>query len=162
MTIKMDRAAPAVSVQIATRAGGVPRSARFRHWALAALGQRAEITVRVVTAPEARSLNHRYRGKDYATNVLSFSYEAGRMRRGDIVRGDIVLCATVVSREAREQRKSPGAHYAHLTVHGILHLRGYDHETPAAARTMERHERRILRGLGYPDPYLPTRASERA
>lgn len=157
MTINENYAPLAVSVQIATRARGVPRSASFRHWAIAALGSRAEITVRVVTAPEARSLNRRYRGKDYATNVLSFSYEAGRMTRGDIV-----LCATVISREAREQRKSPGAHYAHLTVHGILHLRGYEHETAAAARVMERHERRILRGLGYPDPYLPIPARERA
>ena len=157
MTVKTKVAAPAVSVQIATRSRGVPRSARFRHWALAALGARAEVTVRVVTAPEARMLNRRYRGKDYATNVLSFSYEAGRMTCGDIV-----LCAAVVAREAREQRKSPGAHYAHLTVHGVLHLRGFDHETSAAARIMERHERRILRGLGYPDPYLPTPARERA
>ena len=157
MIIKTNRAAPAVSVQIATRARGVPRSASFRRWARAALGERAEITVRVVTAPEARSLNRRYRGRDHATNVLSFSYEAGRMTRGDIV-----LCAAVVSREARQQRKSPGAHYAHLTVHGVLHLRGYDHESAAAARVMERHERRILRGLGYPDPYLPAPASERA
>ncbi len=157
MTARTKVAPPAVSVQIATRARGVPRGANFRHWALAALGARAEVTVRVVTTPEARLLNRRYRGKDYATNVLSFPYETGRTTCGDIV-----LCATVVAREAREQRKSPGAHYAHLTVHGILHLRGYDHESPAAARVMERHERRILRGLGYPDPYLPTPARERA
>ena len=157
MTVRTKVAVPAVTVQIATRSRGVPRSASFRHWALAALGARAEVTVRVVTAPEARVLNRRYRGKDYATNVLSFSYEAGRMTCGDIV-----LCAAVVAREARDQRKSAGAHYAHLTVHGVLHLRGFDHETSAGARIMERHERRILRRLGYPDPYLPTPARERA
>ncbi len=145
----MNCATPTVSVQIATRARGVPRGANFRRWALTALGARAEITVRVVTAPEGRSLNRRYRGRDCATNVLSFSYEAGRMTLGDIV-----LCATVVSREARKQHKSLGAHYAHLTVHGVLHLRGYDHETAAAARVMENRERRILRSLGYRDPYL--------
>jgi len=156
MTLKMNCATPTVSVQIATRTRGVPRSASFRRWARAALGARAEITVRVVTAPECRSLNRRYRGKDCATNVLSFSYESGRMTCGDIV-----LCAAVVGREAREQHKSLGAHYAHLTVHGVLHLRGYDHETASAARLMERHERRILRGLGYPDPYLPAPARER-
>ena len=149
MTIRIHGETATVSVQIASRALGVPRSAHFRRWALAALGPRAEISVRVVSAPEGRSLNRRYRGRDYATNVLSFPYEAGRM-----MRGDIVLCATVVSREAREQHKSVRAHYAHLTVHGVLHLRGYDHETAAAARIMERHERRILRKLGYPDPYL--------
>ena len=149
MMRKMNGATPTVSVQIASRARGVPRSAHFRRWALAALGSRAEITVRVVAAAEGRLLNRRYRGKDCATNVLSFSYGADRMTRGDIV-----LCAAVVSREAREQQKSLGAHYAHLTVHGVLHLRGYDHETATAARRMERHERRILRGLGYPDPYL--------
>lgn len=156
MTARAQSATPAVEVQIATRSLGVPPNASFRRWARAALGARGEITIRVVSTPEARSLNHHYRGKDYATNVLSFSYDTGRSTRGDIV-----LCAAVVSREARLQCKSPGAHYAHLTVHGVLHLRGYDHETAAAARVMERHERRILRGLGYPNPYLPPPDLER-
>ena len=145
----MTAAAQTVSVQIASRARSVPRGAQFRRWARAALGPRAEVTIRIVTAAEARLLNHRYRGRDYATNVLSFTYEAGR-----VTRGDLVLCAAVVAREARTQGKSMSAHYAHLTVHGVLHLRGYDHETAAAARLMENRERRILRGLGYPDPYL--------
>ena len=138
-----------VCVQIAARAQGVPPGAKLRSWALAALGSRAEITVRVVDGREARALNRRYRSKDYATNVLSFAYETGRKTCGDVV-----LCASVVSREAREQQKTIAAHYAHLTVHGVLHLRGYDHKTSAAAHLMENRERRILRILGFPDPYL--------
>ncbi|MSQ51678.1 MAG: rRNA maturation RNase YbeY [Betaproteobacteria bacterium] len=138
-----------VSVQIAARAQGIPRGAYLRRCALAALGSRAEVTVRVVDAREGRSLNRRYRRKDYATDVLSFAYETGRTTRGDVV-----LCAPVVSREAREQQKTIAAHYAHLTVHGVLHLRGYDHDTAARARLMENREKRILRDLGFPDPYL--------
>lgn len=149
-----------VSVQIATRAHGVPRAASLRHWARAALAQKAEVTVRVVGSREARQLNHRFRGRDYATNVLSFAYAADESRPGgpgnktDTVMGDIVLCATVISREARVQHKSLPAHYAHLTIHGALHLQGYDHESAQEALKMERRERRILRELGYPDPYL--------
>ena len=97
---------------------------------------------------EGRALNHRYRRKDYATNVLSFPYESGRE-----MRGDIVLCAPVVAREARKQQKTLDAHYAHLTIHGILQLRGYDHDTDAGARIMENRERRVLLGLGFSDPY---------
>ena len=138
-----------VTVQIAAHAQGIPRGSYLRRWTLAALGSRAEVTVRVVDAREGRALNRRYRRKDYATNVLSFAYEKGRTTRGDVV-----LCASVVSREAREQQKTVSAHYAHLTVHGVLHLRGYDHATAAGARLMENRERRILRDLGFPDPYL--------
>ena len=120
----------------------------MRLWARAALGARAEVTLRVVDGREGRALNHRYRRKDYATNVLSFPYESGRE-----MRGDIVLCAPVVAREARKQQKTLDAHYAHLTIHGILHLRGYDHDTDAGARIMENRERRVLLGLGFSDPY---------
>jgi probable rRNA maturation factor len=155
--VSLARTRLSLSVQYAADDAGMPARGLLRKWASAALERDAQVTLRFVGENEGRELNRSYRGKDYATNVLSFSYEAGRMTRGDIV-----LCATVISREAREQRKSPGAHYAHLTVHGILHLRGYEHETAAAARVMERHERRILRGLGYPDPYLPIPARERA
>lgn len=138
-----------VNVQIATNIVKIPPTANLRRWARAALGSRAEITVRVVDGREGRALNHRYRRKDYATNVLSFAYESGRETRGDVV-----LCAPVVAREARKQQKTIDAHYAHLTVHGVLHLRGYDHDTNAGARVMENRERRVLLGLGFADPYV--------
>jgi probable rRNA maturation factor len=156
MPIKTARKAAAegglsVDVQLAARSGAVPSPARIRRWAGAAAPRRARITVRVVGAREGRSLNRAYRGGDYATNVLSFPY--GRV--AGALSGDVVLCAPVIAREAREQRKDPAAHYAHMTVHGVLHLRGYDHEDDAQARRMERAERAILRRLGYPDPYEP-------
>ena len=109
----------------------------------------ADVTVRFVDAQEGHSLNRDYRGKDYATNVLSFPYESAA-----IVRGDLVLCLPVVEHEAGEQGKSPEAHYAHLIVHGMLHLQGHDHETGRDnAIRMEALEREILDALGYPDPY---------
>jgi probable rRNA maturation factor len=111
------------------------------------------VTVRFVGADEARSLNRDFRGKDYATNVLSFPYESGVHFRG--VSGDLVLCLPVVEGEAGEQGKSPEAHFAHLIVHGMLHLQGYDHETGHDdAEHMEALERGILNALGYPDPYI--------
>ena len=139
----------AVTIQRASRASHIPPDRRLRAWASAALPREADVTVRYVAAAEARRLNREYRGKDYATNVLSFPYEAGR--RG--VRGDIVICAPVVAREAREQGKSAEAHHAHLLVHGLLHLQGYDHEREADAARMERRERAVLAKLGFPDPY---------
>ena len=128
---------------------GVPSPARLRAWARAALGgQAGELTLRVVGAPESRALNLRYRGKDQPTNVLSFPYgEPG-------VLGDVVLCAPVVNREAREQGKAAAAHWAHMVVHGVLHLRGFDHIRKTEARVMETTERAILARLSYPDPYL--------
>ena len=128
---------------------GVPSPARLRAWARAALGgQVGELTLRVVGAPESRALNLRYRGKDQPTNVLSFPYgEPG-------VLGDVVLCAPVVNREAREQGKAAAAHWAHMVVHGVLHLRGFDHIRKTEARVMETTERAILARLSYPDPYL--------
>ncbi len=105
--------------------------------------------MRVVGAAEARRLNRSYRRRDYATDVLAFSYPAPR---GEI-RGDIVLCAPVLARDARAQDKTQAAHYAHLTVHALLHLQGYDHARPREARRMEAAEKRLLGKLGYPDPY---------
>lgn len=127
-----------------------PRAAVLR-WARAALqGGEAQVTVRFVDTEEGRELNQRFRGKDYPTNVLSFVYdvpeEAGLV-------GDLVLCAPVVAREAAEQGKPLAAHYAHLIVHGMLHLQGYDHEDEAQAAEMEALERDVLGRLGFPDPY---------
>jgi len=108
-----------------------------------------EITVRIVGATEARTLNRRYRGRDYATNVLAFPYVSSRRA----AQGDIVLCAPVIAREARAQGKTLDAHFAHLTVHGLLHLQGHDHARRRDAARMEALEKRLLAKLGYPDPY---------
>ena len=116
---------------------------------MATLDRDAEITLRFVDADEGASLNRDYRNKDYATNVLSFVYESGPK-----VLGDLVVCTPVVLSEAKEQGKQVDAHFAHLIVHGILHLHGYDHEISRRdAEAMEAKERTILAGLGYPDPY---------
>ena len=122
--------------------------ADFVRWARAALVGGGEITIRLVDAEEGRELNHEYRGKDYATNVLSFPYEVE-----PVTLGDLVICPAVVAREAAEQNKPLDAHYAHLTVHGMLHLQGWDHEEEDEAQEMEDEERTILAALGYPDPY---------
>jgi probable rRNA maturation factor len=124
---------------------GAPSAALLRRFALAAAPARAEFTLRVAGAPESRKLNGKYRAKDHATNVLSFPYGSGR--------GDIVLCHPVIAQEARKQGKTLLAHYAHLVVHGILHLRGHDHLRKSDAARMERLEIRILRRLGFGDPY---------
>jgi probable rRNA maturation factor len=110
------------------------------------------VTLRYVAATEGRRLNNEFRGKDYATDVLTFVYDAPP---GGALAGDIVICAPVVAREAREQGKDVAAHHAHLLVHGLLHLQGLDHERPADARRMERREREILARLGFGDPYAP-------
>ena len=114
-------------------------------------GGPAAIVIRLVAQAEARALNAAYRGVDHATNVLSFGY--GGTGRSHALTGDIVLCAPVVRREARAQGKTLAAHIAHLTVHGVLHLQGHDHQSLSAAARMEALERRILAQLGYPDPY---------
>jgi probable rRNA maturation factor len=121
---------------------------RVTRWLRSALESPAEITVRVVGESEGRALNREFRGKDYATNVLTFDYT-----REPVVTADLVLCAPVVSREAREQGKSLQAHYAHLLVHGALHAQGYDHERARDAKVMEVRERELLAALGYADPY---------
>lgn len=135
-----------VRVQDASRSRRIPAAARFRTWVRAAASGHTQVTVRLVGTAEARRLNLAFRGKDSATNVLTFAYESGL--------GDIVLCPPVIGREAREQGKSIDAHYAHLTVHAILHLRGYDHVRASDAARMERAEIRILKRLGHPDPYV--------
>ncbi|MEI6620001.1 MAG: rRNA maturation RNase YbeY [Betaproteobacteria bacterium] len=118
-------------------------------WIRHALANAADITVRIVDAPEAQDLNRSYRGKDYATNVLTFDYS-----RAPLVHADLVLCAPVVAREALAQGKSLQAHYAHLIVHGTLHAQGWDHENSLAdARAMEAHEVALLAGLGFGNPY---------
>jgi probable rRNA maturation factor len=140
-----------LTVQTAANASGLPAKAKLRRWLAAALERSAAITVRFVGAVEGRRLNRAYRGRDYATNVLSFGY--GDSGRGQILAGDIVLCAPVLRREARAQGKALEAHVAHLAVHGALHLQGHDHQSARAAARMEALEQRILAKLGLPDPY---------
>ena len=142
------RAAPALTLQIATRSRRLPSLARLRRWARAALAQQARVTLRIVGEREGKSLNREFRHKPGATNVLTFRY-----RQGQCLAGDIVLCAPVIAREARAQGKGVAAHYAHLTVHGLLHLQGYDHEYPRQARIMEAREVAILKRLGFRNPY---------
>lgn len=138
-----------LTVQYASDIPDLPTQAEFRKWARSALNLDAEITLRLVDEAEGRTLNRDYRGKDYATNALTFP-----LAEEPHLMGDIVLCAPVVLREAREQNKTLSAHFAHLTVHGVLHLRGYDHETEAQAELMETLETEIVTKLGYADPYL--------
>jgi len=126
-------------------AGAAPAAALLRKYALAAIVPGTQVTLRVVGRTEGRLLNGSFRKRNSATNVLSFSYD----RR----HGDVVLCHPVIKQEAREQRKSLPAHYAHLIVHGILHLRGHDHLRKSDAERMERKEIRILRLLGFGNPY---------
>ncbi len=130
------------------------RAALPRHsvsrWIRHALEMDAEITVRIVGSEEGQALNRDYRQKDYATNVLTFDYT-----RAPLVTADLVLCAPVVAKEAKENKKTLAAHYAHLLVHGTLHAQGYDHETSAAdADAMEVREIAVLAGLGVQNPYL--------
>jgi probable rRNA maturation factor len=123
----------------------------FRKWAKAALRVDTEVTIRIADEDEARILNSTYRGKDYATNVLTFP-----LAETPHLMGDIIICAPVVEAEAKLQKISLEAHFAHLTVHGILHLHGYDHETEPQAELMENLEISILAKLGYANPYLIT------
>lgn len=146
-----------VAVGYATARKGVPAPASFRRWVEAALkGARrrkgTELSIRIVDADEGQSLNLQYRGKDYATNVLSFPVELPPGVDLPLI-GDLVICAPVVTREAAEQGKKAADHWAHLTVHGTLHLLGYDHIDDAEAETMEALETRVLAGLGIADPY---------
>ena len=134
-------------IQRASRAAHIPPDATLRKWAAAALRRAANVTLRYVGEAEARSLNLEYRGRDYATNVLTFIYEKKPLA------GDVVICAPVVAREARSQGKSARAHHAHLLVHGLLHLQGFDHEEEREAARMEARERSILARLGFADPY---------
>lgn len=142
-----------VAVQYACVRKGVPAAATLRRWAALALEDEArQVVVRVVEEPESRRLNEHFRGRDRATNVLSFP--AAPLADGSRPwLGDLVMAAPVVAREAAEQGKAVRAHWAHLVMHGCLHLLGYDHQTDAEAGEMETRERTMLASLGYPDPY---------
>ncbi|HUR40708.1 MAG TPA: rRNA maturation RNase YbeY [Verrucomicrobiae bacterium] len=130
----------------------MPSPGRLRAWALAALAhEQGELTIRIVGSGESRALNHQFRGRDKPTNVLSFPYGEGPASG---VLGDIVVCAPVVNREAKEQGKLPAAHWAHMVIHGVLHLRGFDHIRKIEAKVMEQRERAILARLSFPDPYV--------
>jgi len=146
-----------VTVQDAAHAAATPSAQELRAWARHALGAaaRGELTLRIVDETESAALNGKYRGKRGPTNVLSFGAEQPPGATGTelLPLGDLVLCADVVQREAREQGKAAPAHWAHMVVHGVLHLQGYDHETSAEAATMEARERDLLAELGFPDPY---------
>jgi probable rRNA maturation factor len=166
-----------VDVDYATKAPWVPARARLVEWAHAAAGRagaRAELAIRVVGPRESRRLNRAWRGRDKATNVLSFPGATvagpssgapgrggarGRAGRATVAfahLGDLVICASVVAREAREQKKTLRAHWAHMVVHGTLHLLGFDHEHDVDAERMEGREKRVLARLGFPDPYRGT------
>jgi probable rRNA maturation factor len=150
-----------VAVAYALPRAGLPAATSFRRWAAAALEGRireADLAIRIVGEDEGRALNRHYRGRDYATNVLSFPAELDAdIRLPEGVRmpllGDLVICAPVVLREAGEQGKARNAHFAHLTVHGCLHLLGMDHQDDREAEAMEQLEREVLAGLGIADPY---------
>jgi probable rRNA maturation factor len=152
-----------VGVSYALPRAGLPAAASFRKWVAAALKGRireADLAIRLVDDKEGRALNHHYRGKDYATNVLSFPAELPEGLPKGVklpLLGDLVICAPVVAREAAEQGKPLNAHYAHLTVHGVLHLLGWDHEDDKEAEAMEQLEREILADLGVGDPYAGER-----
>lgn len=144
-----------LDVTYAARRPWAPRRAQFLKWAAAALvgaPRSAVLSIRIVGAARSRSLNTRFRGKARATNVLSFT-GAGRVPDGRKFLGELVICAPVVAQEARAQCKMRDEHWAHMTVHGVLHLLGYDHERVAEARKMERVEIQILDRLGFSNPY---------
>ncbi|MGB5832691.1 MAG: rRNA maturation RNase YbeY, partial [Thiohalocapsa sp.] len=155
-----------LDVQRVTNAASVPEQAEFLSWVRATLsgsrdspGQDVELTIRLVDAAESAALNAKYRGRGGATNVLSFPFEAppgldARTRAAlPTLLGDLVICAPVVLFEAEDQQKPPAAHWAHMVVHGLLHLLGHDHTEPAEATGMEKLETAILRELGFPPPY---------
>ena len=147
------------TLNLSLQFGDIPYVARHRaalprhkvaRWIRHSLAHDGEITVRIVDAEEGQRLNREFRKKDYATNVLTFDYE-----QEPVVMADLVLCAPVVAREAKEQGKTLAAHYTHLLVHGILHAQGWDHETSTAdAEEMEAYEVAILAGLGLKNPYV--------
>jgi probable rRNA maturation factor len=141
-----------LSIQGHSRFPGLPARSTLARWVAAAVGGEAEITLRFVGSAEGRRLNRDYRGRDYATNVLTFAYATT-----PAAVADIVLCMPVIRREAREQRKTARDHLAHLIVHGVLHARGFDHDTEARARVMEEREVGILSRVGVADPYRADR-----
>lgn len=141
-----------LAVQYASRAQHLPTRAQLRRWIRAALQREVSITLRIVDEPEGRELNKNYRGKDYATNVLTFVYDDT-----EPLSGDIVICAPVVEREAAAQHKGLMAHYVHLAIHAALHLQGYQHDDKTGAAEMESLESALMLKLRYPDPYQATR-----
>lgn len=144
---KFSPAKLSLAVQYASDAANIPTRAQFRRWAKKALQRDVSLTLRIVDEAEGRELNKAYRGKDYSTNVLTFVLD------DEPLYGDIIVCAPVVEREAREQRKELLAHYAHMTIHALLHLQGYDHENDDDAAGMEALETQLMLELRYPDPY---------
>jgi probable rRNA maturation factor len=154
----MSRVAPRVSlaVQYAVAKTSLPAPATLRRWVRAAVDRDAAVTLRFVGRREGRTLNAVYRGKDHATNVLAFVYDEATP-----ICGDVVLCVPVLRQEARAQHKPLARHCAHLVVHGMLHLQGYDHDSSRAAHAMEARETAILGALGMPDPYAPSAAARR-
>lgn len=138
-----------LSVQYASTAENVPTRPQWRRWMQAALQCDMMLTLRIVDEVEGRELNRAYRGRDYATNVLTFVYDDTQP-----LSGDVVICAPVVAREAVEQGKDLRAHYAHLAIHAALHMQGYDHEEEDEAQQMEALETALMLKLRYPDPYL--------
>lgn len=145
-----------LDLQNACSATELPSESEFQQWCALALRQRSgdsELTIRLVDEAEGRELNHTWRGKDYATNVLSFPADVPDEFLDIPLLGDLVICAQVVAREASEQGKALTAHWAHLVIHGCLHLLGYDHIEDEEAEEMEELERVLLAELGHPDPY---------
>ncbi|WP_372872524.1 rRNA maturation RNase YbeY [Shewanella sp.] len=145
----------ALDLQYVVKPDNLPTPAQFETWVRVALGNtldEAELTIRIVDASESQQLNHDYRGKDKPTNVLSFPFEAPPGIELPLL-GDLVICASVVENESVEQQKALEAHWAHMVVHGCLHLLGYDHIEDAEAEEMESLETTLITGLGYPDPY---------
>ncbi len=144
-----------LDIQNATKFDAIPSRERFVEWSLAAMDgvrEHAEMVIRLVDEPEIQGLNRTYRGKDQPTNVLSFPSDLPEVVDSDLL-GDLVICAPVVLREAKEQGKSEESHWAHMVVHGVLHLLGYDHLQEGDAETMEQLEREVMTGLGFQDPY---------
>ena len=147
-----------LAVQYACDARIMPKRAQLRRWVKSALQRDVRMTLRIVDEAEGRELNKNYRGKDYATNVLTFVYDDADMLPGDadFLCGDAVICAPVVEREAAAQHKDLLAHYAHLAIHAALHLQGHDHENDSDAAEMEALETALMLKLHYPDPYQTT------
>ena len=147
-----------VSVSRRVRSGWLPPARDFRRWADAVLGVRSapkQVSVLLVGERRSRALNCHYRGRDKSTNILSFPASPTAQRSSGLL-GDLVICPAVLRAEAREQHKDVRSHWAHMVVHGMLHLLGYDHERERDARRMERREVRVLRQLGIGNPYLST------
>jgi probable rRNA maturation factor len=141
--------------RVARSVSGVPEDAQLKRWAEAALEpgrDEVELVIRLVDEAESQQLNRDYRGKDKSTNVLSFPFEAPDVVPVSLI-GDLVICVPVVAREAEQQQKALTAHWAHMVVHGVLHLQGFDHQTEPEAERMESREREILQRLNFPDPY---------